>query len=156
MQPPPAPMPQQPLMQPAMRPGVPTGYAPDPHFRPVHWQPVPAPVLIDGFAIVQPRLKPIPSGPAIGSLVAGIGGLIGGLPAPILAAVSPWTGLVLFMFAALFALGGITLAVIGRRQVRFGGGTVSGGGIALTGLVLGLVLAGFALLTGGIALAGAL
>lgn len=119
------------------------------------WQPmaVPAPVMIDGFYIVQPRLKPIPSGPAIGSLVAGIGGIVGAIPGLIGVAYSPWAGLTFFMFMSLFGLGSVFLAVYARRQIRNGRGGVSGGGVALTGLILGIVACSLAALTGLIVLA---
>jgi hypothetical protein len=109
--------------------------------------------MIDGFYIVQPRLKPIPSGPAIGSLVAGIGGIVGAIPGLISAAYSPWAGLTFFMFTALFGLGSVFLAVYARRQIRNGRGGVSGSGVALTGLILGIVACSLAGLTGLIALA---
>lgn len=128
-----------------------------PHY-PAHqpyWQPmaVPAP-SIDGFHIVQPRLKPIPSGPAIGSLVAGIGAILGAGPGLISAAFNPWAGLTFFMFAGLFGIGSLALAVYARRQIRASRGGVSGGGVATTGLVLGIVACSLAALTGLIALAG--
>jgi hypothetical protein len=109
--------------------------------------------MIDGFYIVQPRLKPIPSGPAIGSLIAGIAGVIGALPGLIGAAYNPWVALTFFMFAALFGLGSVFLAVYARRQIRAGQGGVSGGGVALTGLIHGIVACSLAALTGLIALA---
>lgn len=122
------------------------------------WQPMPVPAsaMVDGFLLVQPRLKPIPSGPAIGSLVAGIGGVIGAFPGLISAAFNPWAGLTFFMFAALFGLGSVSLAVYARRQIRNAQGGVSGGGVALTGLILGIVASSMAALTGLIVLVGAL
>jgi hypothetical protein len=128
-------------------------YYPVPPMQPV-WQPmaVPAPVIVDGFYIVQPRLKPILSGPAVGSLVAGIGGVTGAIPGMISAAVNPWAGLTFFMFAGLFGLGSVSLAVYAKRQIRGGRGGVSGGGVATTGLILGIVACSLAALTGLIAL----
>jgi len=121
------------------------------------WQPmaVPAPVMIDGFYIVQPRLKPIPSGPAIGSLVAGIAGIGGAVPGLIGAILSPWAGLTFFMSAALFGIGSVSLAVYAKRQIRYAQGGVSGKGVATTGLILGLVACGLALLVGLISLVSA-
>lgn len=129
-------------------------YYPAPPTHPV-WQPmaVPAPAMIDGYYIVQPRLKPIPSGPAIGSLVAGIGGVTGAIPGLISAAFNPWAGLTFFMFAALFGVGSVFLAVHAMRQIRTSQGGVSGRGVAITGLILGIVACSMAALTGLIALA---
>ncbi|GAA1678705.1 hypothetical protein GCM10009830_27300 [Glycomyces endophyticus] len=125
-----------------------------PPFHPAHpyWAP-PAPVTIDGFALVQPPLKPIPSGPAIGSLIAGIGAVLGAFPGLIFAAVSPLAGLTFFMSAGLFGLGSLFLAIYARRQIRAAQGGVSGKGLAVTGLVIAIVALGFAGLVGLIALA---
>lgn len=117
---------------------------------------VPAPVMVDGFMLLHPRLKPIPSGPAIGSLPAGIAGILGALPGLISAAFNPWAGLTFFMFAALFGLGAVLLATYGLRRIKIASGGISGRGIAITGLILGLVALGLAVLTGVIALAVAL
>ncbi|HEX2145300.1 MAG TPA: hypothetical protein VHG10_12410 [Glycomyces sp.] len=136
-------------------------YYPQPHpayaMQQQAWPPMaaPAPAMIDGFYLVQPRLKPIPSGPAIGSLIAGIAGFLGSVPGLISAAFSPWAGLTFFMSAALFGIGSVSLAVYARRQVRASRGGVSGGGVALTGLIFGIVACSFAGLTGLIALASA-
>lgn len=121
------------------------------------WQPmaVPAPVLVDGFPLMFPRLKPIPSGPAIGALAAGIAGIGGALPGLVGAVFSPWAGLTFFMSAALFGLGSVGLAVYAKRQIRYAQGGVSGKGVATTGLVLGLVACGLALLVGLISLVSA-
>ncbi|MEU5155172.1 hypothetical protein [Glycomyces sp. NPDC021274] len=121
------------------------------------WQPmaVPAPVLVDGFALWFPRLKPIPSGPAIGSLVAGIAGTGGAVPGLISAILNPWAGLTFFMSMALFGIGSVALAVYAKRQIRNAQGGVSGKGVATTGLVLGLVACGLALLVGLISLVNA-
>jgi hypothetical protein len=109
--------------------------------------------MIDGFFIVQPRLKPIPSGPAAGSLAAGIAGVLGSLPGLISAAFSPLAGLTFFMFAALFGVGSVSLGVYAARQIRASQGGVSGKGVATTGLILGIVACSLALITGLIALA---
>ncbi|MQM25468.1 DUF4190 domain-containing protein [Glycomyces albidus] len=143
----------QPRMQP-VQPGPPVHGHPPQHpqaqyFYPAHpyWS-APAPVTIDGFAIVQPRLKPIPSGPAIGSLIAGIGAVLAALPGLIVAALSPLAGLTFFMSAALFGLGALFLAISARRQIRTAQGGVSGKGLALTGLVLAIIALGLAALVG--------
>ncbi|MEU5875050.1 hypothetical protein AB0A73_26250 [Glycomyces sp. NPDC047369] len=131
-------------MQPAQPgppvPGYPQPYQQVPQFQPAfYWPPVPAPVVIDGFQIVQPRLKPIPSGPAIGSLVAGIGAVLGALPGMIFAVVTPWAGLTFFMSSALFGIGSLFLALHARKQIRGAHGGISGKGVALTGLIIAIV-----------------
>ncbi|SDE35556.1 DUF4190 domain-containing protein [Glycomyces harbinensis] len=132
--------------------------APPPYYHPypAHpvWQPVPAPVMIDGYYMVQPRLRPIFSGPAIGSLAAGIGGVVGAFVGLVSAAFSPWTGVAFFMFGMLFGIGSVSLAVFATRQIRASQGGVSGRGVAITGLVMGLVACLFAALAGLIALIG--
>lgn len=108
----------------------------------------PAPAMVDGFMLLQPRLKPIPSGPAIGSLVAGIGGTIAAVPGLISAAINPWAGLTFFMLSALLGVGSIMLGTYARRQIRAAGGGVSGRGMALSGLILGIIATSMAGLTG--------
>jgi hypothetical protein len=156
MQPPPVP-PNAVPQGPPQVPGHPQWQYPAPHHQPHPmqpiWRPVPAPVVIDGFYMVQPRLKPIPSGPAAGSLAAGLGGVLGALPGMVVAAVSPLAGATFFMFAMLFGIGSVSLAVVARRQIRAARGGVSGRGVAVTGLVLGIVACSFAAITGLIALA---
>ncbi|RRR97518.1 DUF4190 domain-containing protein [Glycomyces terrestris] len=157
LQPPPAPV-HQAHMQP-VQPGPPVYGHPQPYpqappFYAAHpyWS-APAPVTIDGFAIVQPRLKPIPSGPAVGSLVAGIGAVLGAVPGLLFAAFSPLAGLTFFMSAALFGLGSLFLAIYARRQIRAAQGGVSGKGVALTGLIIAIVALAFAAIVGLISLA---
>jgi hypothetical protein len=116
------------------------------------WRPVPAPVVIDGYHMVRPPLRPIPSGPAVGSLVAGIGGALGALTGMVFAAFSPWTGVAFFMFGMLFGIGSVALAAVAKRQIRGSWGGVSGGAVATTGLVIGIVACGLAALAGLIAL----
>lgn len=156
--------PYRPDMYPPPPPGPrhssfgPAPYAPQPYQPPgpgyqMHPYSWPAPATVDGFVLVQPRLKPIPSGPAIGSLVAGIGGVLGALPGLILAALSPWAGLTFFMMSALLGVGSLLLAVHARRQIRAAAGGVSGKGVATTGLVLGITAASLAAVIGLIALA---
>ncbi|MEV3935247.1 hypothetical protein AB0K52_04585 [Glycomyces sp. NPDC049804] len=127
--------------------------------QPMHpvWQPmaVPAPAMVDGFHLVLPRLKPIPSGPAIGALVAGIAGIVGSIIGLIGVIFSPWAGLTFFMSAALFGIGSLSLGVYGKRQIRAAQGGVSGKGVATTGLILGIVACGLAVLVGLISLATA-
>jgi hypothetical protein len=146
----------QPQMQQPLQPvhGYPPPHPQAPQFYPAHpyWS-APAPVTIDGFLIVQPRLKPIPSGPAIGSLIAGIGGILGAFPGLIVAALSPLAGLTFFMSAALFGIGALFLALSARRQIRTSQGGVSGKGVALTGLILAIIALGLAGLVGLISLA---
>ncbi|MCD0447176.1 hypothetical protein LO763_26525 [Glycomyces sp. A-F 0318] len=152
MQPPPVP-PNAAPQGPPQVPGHPQQYQAPYHPHPVAppvWQP--APVMIDGYYMVQPRLRPIPSGPAVGSLVAGIGGTLGALAGLLSAAFSPWTGVAFFMFGMLFGVGSVSLAAYAMRQIRGSLGGVSGRGVAVTGLVIGFVACGFAALAGLIAL----
>ncbi|MFG3339354.1 hypothetical protein [Glycomyces sp. NPDC048151] len=156
MQPPPPQAPPAPPVHGYAQPQYQHPYPMQPMQQPV-WQPmaVPAPAMVDGFYLVLPRLKPIPSGPAAGSLVAGIAGVCGAIPGLISAVFSPWAGLTFFMSAALFGIGSVSLAVYAKRQIRAAHGGVSGKGVATTGLILGLVACGLAVLTGLIALATA-
>ncbi|MEU6246029.1 hypothetical protein [Glycomyces sp. NPDC047010] len=129
--------------------GHPQPYQQVPQYHPAaYWPPVPAPVTIDGFLIVQPRLRPIPSGPAIGSLVAGIGAVLGALPGMLFAIVTPWAGVTFFMSSALFGLGSLFLALHARKQIRNAGGGVSGKGMAVTGMIIAIVALSFAAITG--------
>jgi hypothetical protein len=107
------------------------------------------------FALVQLRVDPIPSGLAIGSLLAGIAavvvsflvlcfGLVGASPG--------WGALVAGAFTLLSVLGGagaIVLGVVSRRQIRGSGHTgqvrFTGGGIAIAGISCGGAGAGIAL-----------
>lgn len=130
--------------------GYPQPYQQVPQFQPAayyYWPPVPAPVVIDGFQIVQPRLRPIPSGPAIGSLVAGIGAVLGALPGMLFAIVTPWAGVTFFMSSALFGIGALFLALHARKQIRGANGGISGKGVALTGLIIAIVALSFAAIT---------
>ncbi|HEU5130332.1 MAG TPA: hypothetical protein VFU12_20305 [Glycomyces sp.] len=127
------------------------GPHPVPGYQPysIQWPPmaVPAPAMVDGFYLVQPRLKPIPSGQAAGSLIAGIGGVLGALPGVLFSALSPWAGLTFFMLSALLGVGSMLLAGYAKRQIKQSGGGVSGGGLATTGLILGIVASSLAGLT---------
>ncbi|WP_051703990.1 hypothetical protein [Glycomyces sp. NRRL B-16210] len=153
MQPPPGPhhtVPAGPQQvhahQPQFHPQAPYGHpVPQPFY-------FPPPVTVDGFHIVQPRLKPIPSGPAIGSLVAGIGGILGAFPGLITAGFSPWAGLTFFMYAVLLGIGSVGLALYAKRQIKTAHGGVSGRGVATTGLIMGIIACSLAGITGLIAL----
>ncbi|GAB3649563.1 DUF4190 domain-containing protein [Glycomyces tarimensis] len=141
--------PRPPHSQQHAQPGF--GMHPGPGYQlhSVQWPPmaVPAPAMVDGFYLVQPRLKPIPSGPAIGSLVAGIGGIPAALPGLFAAAFNPWVGLTFFMLSALLGVASILLATYARRQIRRAAGGISGRGLATTGLILGIVASALAGLT---------
>ncbi|GAB3219235.1 hypothetical protein GCM10027447_01620 [Glycomyces halotolerans] len=154
MQPPPQGWQQQPYGAQAPHAQWPAHPAPGYQPHSVQWPPmaVPAPAMVDGFMLVQPRLKPIPSGPAIGSLVAGIGGIVAAFPGLISAAFSPWAGLTFFMLAGLLGVGSIVLGAHARRQIKTSGGGVSGRGLALSGLILGIIASSLAGLTGLISL----
>jgi hypothetical protein len=118
----------------------------------VHWPmvpPSPQGVTVDGYLLVLPKLKPIPSGPAIGSMIAGIGAVLAAVPGLLAAALSPWAGLTFFLLVALLGGGGgLGLAMTARRQIARANGGISGRGLAMTGLVLGWIAVGFALLIG--------
>lgn len=157
--------PYQPHMQPPPPQAPPAppvhGYAPPQYQQPYPmypmqpvWQPmaVPAPAMVDGYYLFFPKLKPIPSGPAIGSLIAGIAGVCGAVPGLISAALNPWAGLTFFMSVALFGIGSVGLSAYAKRQIRAAQGGVSGKGVATTGLILGIVALGLAGITGLISL----
>ncbi|NUQ90768.1 MAG: hypothetical protein HOQ43_20175, partial [Glycomyces artemisiae] len=92
-------------------------------------------------------LRPIPSGPAIGSLVAGSGAVLGALPGMLFAIVTPWAGVTFFMSSALFGIGALFLALHARKQIRGANGGISGKGVALTGLIIAIVALSFAAIT---------
>jgi hypothetical protein len=108
------------------------------------------------FGVAYPLVPSTPSGPSIGSLVAGIASVLVALFASCLgvtgsadgwgpAAAGAFTALAVFL-----GLGGIGLGIFGMRQIRLAGqgssGRSSGKGMAVTGLVLGAVGAGAAVL----------
>ncbi|WP_433210937.1 hypothetical protein ACQP00_49455 [Dactylosporangium sp. CS-047395] len=107
------------------------------------------------FGVAYPAVAATPSGPSIGSLIAGIAsilvalfamclGLTGASEGWGLAAAGAFTVLGVFLGA-----GAVGLALAATRQIRRAAGTgvaVSGRGMAITGIVLGCVGGGLAVL----------
>src|SRR4051794_14232780 len=111
--------------------------------------------LVQGtpFGVAYPLVQATPSGPAIGSLVAGIASIFVGLTVSCLGLVGapegwgPVAGGAFTVLAAFLGLGAIGLGVFGTRQIRRVGRLVSGRGMAVTGIVLGSVGAGIGVLS---------
>lgn len=111
--------------------------------------------LVQGtpFGVAYPLVPSTPSGPSIGSLVSGIASVLVGLLVTCLGlggAQDGWGPAAAGAFTALsvfLGLGGIGLGTFGVRQIRRAGRAVSGRGMAITGLVLGSVGAGIAILS---------
>jgi hypothetical protein len=104
------------------------------------------------FGVAYPLVPSTPSGPSIGSLVAGIASILVALVVSCLGvsgAEAGWGPTAAGAFTALavfLGLGAIGLAIFGMRQIRLAGRGSSGKGMAITGLVLGSVGAGLAVL----------
>jgi hypothetical protein len=111
--------------------------------------------LVQGtpFGVAYPLVQPTPSGPAIGSLVAGIASIFVGLTVSCLGLAGaadgwgPVAGGAFTILAVFLGVGAIGLGLFGMRQVRRSGRLVSGRGTAITGLVLGSVGAGIGVLS---------
>ncbi|MEV4514636.1 DUF4190 domain-containing protein [Dactylosporangium sp. NPDC049525] len=111
--------------------------------------------LVQGtpFGVAYPLVQPTPSGPAIGSLVAGIVSIFVGLTVSCLGAAGaaegwgPVAGGAFTVLSVFLGLGAIGLGVFAMRQVRRAGRLVSGRGMAITGLVLGSVGAAIGVLS---------
>jgi hypothetical protein len=112
------------------------------------------PVAFEGvpgtpFAVAIVGVPATPSGPASASLVAGVGSILVTLVVGCFAALGAkggWGPLVSGAFAALAGFAGVAAVVlsqVARRQVRRAPGRITGGGVAIAGLVCGL--AGLAL-----------
>ncbi|MET7417855.1 hypothetical protein [Dactylosporangium sp. NPDC005555] len=105
------------------------------------------------FGVAYPMVQPVPNGPAIGSLVAGIASVFVGLTVScfgLLGASEGWgpvAGGAFTILAVFLGLGAVGLGVFGMRQIRRVGRLVSGRGMALTGVVLGSVGAGIGVLS---------
>jgi len=101
--------------------------------------------VIDGthFGVAYPAIPPSPSGPSIGSMVAGIISILVSLVVGcfgIGGSSSGWGPAVSGAFAILAAFigaGAIGMGVFGLRQIRRGGGTVRGRGMAIAGISCG-------------------
>lgn len=121
--------------------------------RPVAVQPVPG----TPFALALVGVAPISSGPATGSLVAGVASILVSLVVAcfgLTGAASGWGPVVSGAFAILAGvagLGGVVLGLVSLRQVKAGAGQVSGRGMAIAGIIcggLGLLLTVFAFVAG--------
>ncbi|GAA2628127.1 hypothetical protein GCM10010399_69670 [Dactylosporangium fulvum] len=103
------------------------------------------------FGVAYPLVQSTPSGPSIGSLVAGIASILVSLFVTCLGVGGaqegwgPTAGGAFTALAVFLGLGAIGLGVFGMRQIRLAGRGVTGRGMAITGIVLGSVGAGFAL-----------
>lgn len=111
--------------------------------------------LVQGtpFGVAYPLIQATPSGPAIGSLVAGIASIFVGLMVTCLGLAGaaegwgPVAGGAFTILATFLGLGAIGLGVFAMRQVRRAGRLVAGRGMAVTGVVLGSVGAGIGILS---------
>jgi hypothetical protein len=101
--------------------------------------------VIEGtqFGVAYPAIPATPSGPSIGSLVAGIGSILVSFLVGcfgLTGSTDGWGPAVAGAFAVLSGLigaGAIGLGVVGLRQVRRSGGTVRGRGMAIAGIACG-------------------
>jgi hypothetical protein len=106
-----------------------------------------------GLAIVG--VAPTTSGPAIASLVAGVGSILVSTVVGcfgVLGAGSGWGPTVSGAFAVLAGLAGlaaIALGLVGRRQIRRSAGwrSVTGKGLAMSGIICGAVGVGLTVLS---------
>ncbi|UAC02390.1 hypothetical protein Dvina_49850 [Dactylosporangium vinaceum] len=107
------------------------------------------------FGVAYPAVPATPSGPSIGSLVAGIASILVALFAGCLGTTGAQDGWGLVAAGAFTVLGvflgagAIGLALASMRQIRRAAGSgaaITGRGMAVTGIVLGSVGAGLALL----------
>ncbi|MBO3739979.1 hypothetical protein J5X75_20940 [Actinoplanes sp. NEAU-H7] len=160
--------PYQPSYGPSYGPGP--GYgAPSPYGSPYALQPPPPPVSagwqperleqVTGteFGLVHLRVAPITSGPAIGSLAAGIAAIVVSFAAlcfGVSGAEAGWGGWVAGAFALLSVLacgGAVGAAVIARRQIAGTGEPwrvrFTGRGLTTGGIICGLIGASLALLS---------
>lgn len=111
--------------------------------------------LVQGtpFGVAYPLVQSAPSGPSIGALVAGIASILVSLFVTCLGVTGaqdgwgPAAGGAFTALSVFLGLGAIGLGLFGMRQIRLAGRGISGKGMAITGLVLGSVGAGFALLS---------
>jgi hypothetical protein len=110
------------------------------------------PVEGTGFAVAYLPIAPTPSGPSIGSLVAGIAAILVSFVVACFGLVGASQGWGLgvsgaFVVLGLFVgLGAIGLGVFGLRQVRHAEGSVTGRGMAIAGLSCGGTGVGLTLL----------
>jgi hypothetical protein len=148
----PVPMPQW-VGAGAPQPGRPAGVPPPPReawLAPRRVEAVPG----TNFAVVHLDVPPATSGPAVGSLVAGIGSVVVSFVVGcfgLAGAAAGWGAWVAGAFAMIAGLAGgaaIVLAVLGMRQIKraVSGIPVTGRGVAIAGLVCGAVGLGLTLL----------
>jgi len=153
---PPAPHPQPAPYQPPSPYQQPTLYQqPPPGYRPVV-VPVgaglPPPVAVEAvpgspFGVAIVGIAPTTSGPAVASLVAGVGAILVSFVVicfGTLGAQSGWGPIVAGAFAVLAGLIGIAAIVLGRvgyRQIKLavGWGATRGRGLAVAGMICGAV-----------------
>ncbi len=158
--------PMAPQQMPPMAPQQMPPMAPQ-HMVPPHMAPPAAgetwtaermdPVAGTPFGLVQLRVAPITSGLAVGSLVAGVAGILVStlvLCFGVAGASAGWGALVggAFTLLAVLAGGGsISLGLAARRQIRRSGQEgrlrFTGRGVAIAGISCGAAGAGIALLT---------
>jgi hypothetical protein len=128
---------------------------------------LPAPVAIEGvpgtpFAVAIVGVPPTVSGPASASLFAGIGSILVSFVTAFFAAVGAsggWGPLVSGAFALLAsfaAVVSIVFSVVARRQIRRALGLVTGRGVALAGLICGVIGLTLTVLVFGLSLLSAL
>jgi hypothetical protein len=130
-----------------------TGYPPPPPVVMAGSGPVPVSAVPGtAFGIVYPAVPPTASGPAVGSLVAGIASCLVSLIVScfgIAGAQPGWGAAVSGAFAILatfLGLGAIGFGVGALRQVRREAGALRGRGLALAGISCGAVGLGITLL----------
>ena len=121
------------------------------------WQPARVdPVAGTEYGLVQLQVSPAVSGPAIGSLIAGIGSLVASvlvLCFGLAGSEAGWGGWVAGAFALLGVVvgaGAVVLGLIATRQIRRSGRDgllrFTGRGMAIAGISCGTAGAGMALL----------
>jgi hypothetical protein len=106
-----------------------------------------APVVGTPFGVALVEVRPTTSGPAVASLVAGIGSVLVGFVVILFAATGAeqgWGPAVAGAFAALATMVGVAaigLAVAGLRRIRASAawGPIRGRGVAIAGLVCAAV-----------------
>jgi hypothetical protein len=101
--------------------------------------------VIEGtqFGVAYPAVPPTPSGPSIGSMVAGIVSILVSFIVGcfgLVGSTDGWGPAVSGAFAILAALigaGAVGMGFFGLRQIRRGNGTVRGRGMAIAGISCG-------------------
>ncbi|GAA2363662.1 DUF4190 domain-containing protein [Dactylosporangium salmoneum] len=152
---PPNPYPSQPQQQyPPQYPPQPQPYILPPAYAgPPSTTPMMRVDLVQGtpFGVAYPTVQSIPSGQAIGALVAGIASILVGLFSMCLGASGAQAGWGLSASGAFTVLGvfigagALILGLLGNRRIRQSAGQVTGRGMAISGIVLGAVGVGLAL-----------